>query len=122
MVVSTDSVGFELLEPYRQACKTCEETGQGKLLVCAGLKQRPKQRPKNWSTSTFYHHTIITLHDLKKHITHSSRTIQMYCTCKLTSGKRRTGSMQSSSCVICSTSGHSESQIKPIHTENKIFR
>ena len=37
MVVQIDSVAFKLLELYRRANKTCQETFQGKLLVCTGL-------------------------------------------------------------------------------------
>ena len=37
MVVSTDSVVFKLLELYRRANRTCQETCRGKLLVCTGL-------------------------------------------------------------------------------------
>ena len=37
MDVSLDSVVFKLLELYRRANKSCQETCQGKLLVCIGL-------------------------------------------------------------------------------------
>ena len=49
-----------------------------------------------------------------------AKLANFYCK-ELTSCKRRTGSMQSNNCVICLTSGHSESQINPIQTvENNL--
>ena len=40
MVVSKDSFVFTLLEPYRRANITCQETNQGKLLVSTELNSR----------------------------------------------------------------------------------
>ena len=40
MVVCIHSLAFKLLELYRQANKTCQETCRGKMFVCTGLKGR----------------------------------------------------------------------------------
>ena len=37
MVVPTDLIVFKLLELYRRANKTCQETSQGKLLSVQGF-------------------------------------------------------------------------------------
>ena len=63
MFVSTVAVAFKLLELYRRANKTCQETCQGKLLVCAGLQcilflifeNIVIEHQLSWITETIYH-------------------------------------------------------------------